>query len=76
MSFYNFIKSQSVAFQDETLGVENAEKLRAGEINSTNIKKLKMAEIYRPITLEEMNQKDSVTFGELSEVLPSQQTVL
>lgn len=71
MSFYNFIKSQSVAFQDETLGVENAEKLRAGEINSTNIKKLKMAEIYRPITLEEMNQKDSVTFGELSEVLPS-----
>ena len=63
MSYYTFIKEQSKEFQDETLGEDVAKKLRTGEIDAEAFNKLSLDELFRPITLEEMKQKQELSFS-------------
>lgn len=62
MSYYSFIKEQSPAFQDETLGKRVAGKLRSGEINSKNFGRLREDQLFRPLTLEQLIEKQDLAF--------------
>ena len=62
MSYYSFIKEQSKEFQDETLGVELGNRLRAGELDAQAFSKLSLDELFRPISLGEMVDKQELSF--------------
>lgn len=62
MTYYSFIKEQDPEFQNETLGEDNAEKLRSGQLDSESFNKLSLDQLFPPMTLEEMVSKEKLSF--------------
>ena len=63
MSMYSFLKEQSPAFQDETLGEDLGKKLRSGALDSKKFLRLGMDDVFRPMSLEEMQAKEDMAFS-------------
>ena len=61
-TYYEFLKKQSVEFQNETLGYTRAKLFRDGGLNAEQFAKLTVDEKFRPITLEEMRDKNPLAF--------------
>lgn len=63
MSYYSFLKEQNPAFQDETLGAELGGQLRSGELNEKGFRMLSMDQLFRPMSLAEMKEKEDLAFN-------------
>lgn len=61
-TYYSFLKNQSAAFQDETLGPTRGKLFRNGGLTSEEFSRLNVDQLYRPLTLEEMRKKDPMAF--------------
>lgn len=61
-TYYSFLKKQSKAFQDETLGTTKAKLFRDGGMTADQFAKLTVDEKYRPLTLDELKRKAPKVF--------------
>jgi SPP1 gp7 family putative phage head morphogenesis protein len=61
-TYYSFLKRQTHAFQDETLGRTRAKLFRDGGLNADEFAKLTVDQKFRPLTLDEMRQKAPMAF--------------
>tara|TARA_R100000951_G_scaffold116765_1_gene130544 strand:+ start:5642 stop:6715 length:1074 start_codon:yes stop_codon:yes gene_type:complete len=61
-TYYSFLKNQSKAFQDETLGKTRGRLFRNGGLTSEEFAKLTVDQKFRPLNLKEMREKAPLVF--------------
>ena len=61
-NYYSFLKNQSKAFQDETLGPTRGRLLRNGGLTAEEFRKLSVDDLFRPLSLESMREKNPMAF--------------
>ena len=61
-TYYGWLKRQSAAFQDETIGPTRGKLFRNGGLTSEEFRRLSVDDKFRPLTLEEMRDKDPEAF--------------
>jgi len=61
-TYYSWLKTQPVAFQNETLGPTRGKLFRNGGLSSDEFAKLSVDQKFRPLTLDEMKAKDPLSF--------------
>jgi SPP1 gp7 family putative phage head morphogenesis protein len=61
-SYYGWLKRQSAAFQDLTIGPTRGRLLRNGGITAEEFRRLSVDDKFRPLTLEEMEARDPEVF--------------
>lgn len=63
-SYYSWLKTESVTFQDETLGPTLGKLLRDGGLSVDEFRALSTDDLFRPITIDEMKTKNPMAFEE------------
>lgn len=63
-SYYSWLKGQSKAFMDETIGPVRGKLLRDGGLSINEFRALSTDQLFRPITLDEMRVKNPMAFEE------------
>ena len=61
-SYYDWLQTQSKAFQDDVLGKTRATLLRDGGLNAEQFAKLNLNNNFKPMTLDEMRAKEPLAF--------------
>lgn len=61
-TYYEWLKSQPAAFQDDALGTTRAKLFRDGGLSAEQFSKLSLDKNFQPLTLEEMRQKNPSAF--------------
>lgn len=64
VTYYEWLKTQSPEFQDEVLGKARGKLFRDGGLTIEQFKALKMDKNFKPMTLEQMRQKEPLAFNE------------
>lgn len=62
MNYYDWLKTQSEAFQDDVLGKTRAKLFRDGGLSSEEFGKLNLNKNFEPLTLAEMRAKNPLIF--------------
>jgi SPP1 gp7 family putative phage head morphogenesis protein len=62
-TYYEWLKTQSVEFQDEVLGKTRARLFRDGGLSAERFAALNLHRNFTPMTLEEMRRKEPLAFG-------------
>jgi SPP1 gp7 family putative phage head morphogenesis protein len=65
LSYYEWLKMQPQAFQDDVLGPTRGQLFRSGEITTERFKQLQLDKNFKPITLAEMRKKEPQAFERL-----------
>lgn len=61
-TYYEWLKSQPVSFQDSVLGVDRSKLLRDGGLSAERFAALQLDRNFKPITLDEMRRLEPVVF--------------
>lgn len=61
-TYYEWLKTQPAAFQDDAIGPTRGALLRRGGISAEEFARLSLGRNFEPLTLEEMRQKDPLAF--------------
>ena len=61
-TYYEWLKRQPGAFQDETIGPQRAKLLRDGGLSAQEFAKLQIDKDFKPITLERMKELNPLAF--------------
>ncbi|MFZ3192807.1 MAG: minor capsid protein [Moraxellaceae bacterium] len=61
-TYYEWLKSQPVSFQDSVLGVDRSKLLRDGGLPADRFAALQLDRNFKPITLDEMRRLEPVVF--------------
>jgi SPP1 gp7 family putative phage head morphogenesis protein len=61
-TYYGWLKRQTAAFQDETIGKTRGKLLRNGGLTSEEFARLSVDSKFKPLTLDEMKAKDPEAF--------------
>ena len=61
-SYYDWLKKQPDAFQDDVLGPERGKLLRDGGLTAKRFSELQLDKNFRPMTLAEMRKKEPLAF--------------
>ena len=61
-TYYEFLKKQSVEFQDDVLGPTRGKLFRNGGLTPEQFSALNVDQLFRPITLQEMKEKNPTAF--------------
>ena len=62
LSYYEWLKTQPEAFQDEAIGPQRAQLLRDGGLSAQRFQELQLNKNFEPITLDEMRKLEPVAF--------------
>ena len=62
-SYYEMLKKQSAAYQDAVLGKTRGQLFRNGGLSADEFAKLNVDQKFRPINLDEMKEKDPLSFS-------------
>lgn len=62
LNYYQWLKLQSVAFQDSVLGVKRGSLFRDGGLSSDMFAKLQLDKNFKPLTLEDMKKLEPLAF--------------
>ena len=61
-TYYSWLKSQPVAFQNDAIGVTKSKLLRNGGLSADEFAKLSLNKNFQPLTLSEMKAKAPAVF--------------
>lgn len=61
-TYYEWLKRQPAAFQDDALGKTRAQLFRNGGLSSEEFARLSLDKSFQPLTLEQMRQKNPAAF--------------
>lgn len=64
-SYYEWLKTQSKAFQDDALGKVRADLLRDGGLSADDFARLNLNKNFEPLTLKEMKSKNPTAFEKM-----------
>jgi hypothetical protein len=62
LTYYDWLKTQSAAFQDSVVGVSRGRLLRNGGITSKRFSELQLDKNFNPLTLEDMQRLEPLAF--------------
>lgn len=62
LSYYQWLKGQSKAFQEEALGITRAKLFRDGGLSADEFARLNLGRDFQPLTLDEMRKKAPIVF--------------
>jgi len=63
MSYYEWLKTQPVDFQNEAIGPVRAQLLRDGGLSAQRFQELQLGRNFEPLTLDEMKKLEPVAFN-------------
>lgn len=62
ISYYDWLKKQSVAFQDDVLGPSRGKLFRDGGLSVSRFQELQLGRNFRPLTLDEIRKREHRAF--------------
>jgi hypothetical protein len=62
LTYYEWLKTQPAAFQDEALGKTRGQLMRDGGLSAERFGRLNLGRDFRPMTLDEMRKKEPAAF--------------
>lgn len=62
MTYYDWLKGQSAAFQDKVLGLARGKLFRDGGLSASEFARLQLNKFFEPLTLEEMRRLKPLAF--------------
>jgi SPP1 gp7 family putative phage head morphogenesis protein len=63
LSYFEWLKTQPAAFQDDAIGETRAQLLRRGGLSAEQFAKLNLGRDFQPLTLDQMRQKNPAAFA-------------
>lgn len=64
LSYYEWLKQQPAAFQDDVLGPTRGKLFRDGGLSAARFAELQLDRYYQPITLDQMRDRNPMVFAE------------
>lgn len=66
-TYYDWLKTQPRAFQEDVLGIKRSKLLRDGGLTSKRFADLNMGRNFKPLTLKEMQVKEPLAFARIED---------
>ncbi len=62
LTYYEWLKTQPVAFQQDAIGIKRSKLLRDGGLSSTRFQELNLGKNFKPLSLKDMRGKEPLAF--------------